>query len=382
MNKLIVILIVAVSLSCSNNKISDISDAVIEYELKRESGLSLKLITEVVVPESIFLRSSSDGKMFLVYGLDAKTKKRFVLNQFDLDLNLVKSYELPIGQGPGDISDPSSLFLDNDLLYAIEVGNRRISVFKLGNDLQLDRIEKFPESKWLLSPRISGDFSNIIYLRMEKPDSVLTPIYTAVYMSEFPSLKNETVVYVDQVGSFKADDLFSNDGKDIMDHQSLLDFFIKDENVFIVNMNDYSLIKYSIKAKTWHVKKIQYDKISMNNNLKIEFIKDMWGEKATKKYTLSDRILPISWAIPLKKGFVVLRRSDYWQASQNTMRAQYYDWDLNPLGNVDIPYFFRRNVLRATTVNEWALFIDSEQSFYLIVDTDSDWKIQKWRISE
>ena len=82
------------------------SDAKVTFNLEREIDL----------PNIFYASMDLCGDNLLINGYDTRNKKTCSIIIYDLNLNLKKSYFIPFGQGPGDISAMTFLFINENLI--------------------------------------------------------------------------------------------------------------------------------------------------------------------------------------------------------------------------------------------------------------------------
>jgi hypothetical protein len=340
------------------------SDAKVTFNLEREIDL----------PNINFASMDLCGDNLLIDGYDIRDNKVCPIHVYDLNLNLKKSYFIPWGQGPGDISDAAFLFINENLIYAIDNQNLRISIFDFSENMKLIKINRLKDVIFL--PRFSENFNYIAFSKIEQMKNWKTrcPIYCA----KFPSWEN--TCKLDEVIS---DRMFDENHREILGEAPFVDYFFKSNYLYTLDMRQYILTKTEINTRKAKKKRVNFKPIKFNVNVseKERIIKMIRGRLANPiRYILPEILVPTSWMIPLGKGFAVIRRHNFEQDKDGEVEADYFDYDLNMIGKIKMPYFFRYNSFRFPGLSYYKYY--TSNYLYTIDDTDEIWKLQKWYVDE
>jgi hypothetical protein len=84
--------------------------------------------------------------------------------------------------------------------------------------------------------------------------------------------------------------------------------------------------------------------------------------------------------IPLRKGFAIIRRHNFEQYKDGEVEADYFDYDLNMIGKIKMPYFYRYNSFRYPGYGYYKYYTGNY--LFTIEDTDENWKLKKWYVDE
>ncbi len=356
--------------SCGKEKIEiqeiteNSSDAKVTFNLEREIDL----------PNIINASMALWGDNLLINGYDMRDKKICPINIYDLNLNLIKSYSIPFGQGPGDISDMTFFFINENLIYAIDLQNFRICIFDFNANMKLIKINRLKEPIFL--PCLSENFNYIAFSKIEwiKNQKIRCPIYCA----KFPSLENPC----------KFDEVMSNNKLDknkrlILGEDPFVDYFFKNNYLYTLDMGRYIITKTELNSGKVEKKRVNFEPIKINVDVseKERIIKMLRGRRANpNEYTLPENLVPTSWMIPLGKGFAVIRRHNFEQDKDGDVEADYFDYDLNMIGKIKMPYFFRYNSFRSPGYGYFKAYAGNY--LFTIEDTDENWKLKKWYVDE
>jgi len=343
-------------------------------ENRSDAKVTFNLEREIDFPNIIIVSMDLCGDNLLINGLDIRNKKTFQINIYDLNLNLIKSYFIPWGQGPGDISDAAFLFIDENLIYAIDNQNLRISIFDFNANMKLIKINRLED--YIFLPRFSENFNYIAFSKIEwiKNQKVRCPIYCA----KFPSWENPCKF--DEVLS---KNMFDINNRNILGEDPFVDYFFKNNYLYTLNMGRYILTKTEINTGKAKKKRVNFKPIKFNVNVseKERIIKMLRGRRANpNEYILSENLVPTSWMIPLGKGFAIIRRHNFEQDKDGEIEADYFDYDLNMIGKIKMPYFFRYNSFRFPGFGYYQFY--TSNYLFTIEDTDENWMLKKWYVDE
>jgi hypothetical protein len=148
-------------------------------------------------------------------------------------------------------------------------------------------------------------------------------------------------------------------------------------------MTRYILTKTEINTRKAKKKRVNFKPIKLNVNVpeKERIIKMLMGRRANpNRYILSENLVPTSWMIPLGKGFAVIRRHNFEQDKDGEVEADYFDYNLNMIGKIKMPYFFRYNSFRYPGLSNYKYY--TSNYLFTIEDTDENWKLKKWYVDE
>jgi len=370
-NKLLLMLVLNfIFFSCGKEK-TEIQEI---NENKSDAKVTFNLEREIDLPNILYASMDLCGDNLLINGYDTRNKKTCSINIYDLNLNLKKSYFIPFGQGPGDISAMTFLFINENLIYAIDLQNLRISIFDFNADMKLIKINRLKNVFFL--PCFSENFKYIAFSKIEwiKAEKIRCPIYCA----KFPSLENTWKF--DEVLS---KNMFDKKNRIILGEHPFVDYFFKNNYLYSLDMGRYILTKTEINTRKAKKKRVNFKPIKLNVKVseKERIIKMLKGRRANpNEYLLSENLVPTSWMIPLGKGFAIIRRHNFEQDKVGEVEADYFDYDLNMIGKIKVPYFFRYNSFRYPGISYYKYY--TSNYLFTIEDTDENWKLKKWYVDE
>jgi hypothetical protein len=372
--KLLLLLVLTfIFFSCEKEKI-EIQEIT---ENKSDAKVTFTLEREIDLPNIILASMALCRDKLLINGYDIRDKKTCSINIYDLKLNLIKSYSIPFGQGPGDISTMTFLFINENLIYAIDIQNFRISSFDFNENMKLININRLKEPIYL--PCLTENSNYIAFSKMEWIRRSKEDVYRyAIYYAKFPSLKNP----------YKFDEIISHVKYDknrrlILGENPYVDYFFKNNYLYSLDMCRYILTKTELNSLKAEKIRVDFKPIIINVNAseKERIIKMLMGRQANpNEYALPESYVPTSWMIPLGKGFAVIRRHNFEQDQDGEVEADYFDYDLNMIGKIKMPYFFRYNSFRFPGLSNYKVYAGNY--LFTIEDTDENWKLKKWYVDE
>ncbi len=372
MNKKILLIIPLLILFLSHCNTEKAIEAVHIQEKNNLLDVQINLVKEVKVEQDNEILTSASlyydkaGNKIGVYG-HISPEKDLLINIFDTDLNFEKTKILKCGQGPGEVSERTFIFPYKEKIIASVHIFRKVSIF--------DKDFHFIKSDLALR---NGRFIN-------KGNHILTVrrlsgrkgISFEFYVVAYPGFKEKKLAtFGPYSNNFRRD----KKNRSIFGYFPEFDYFYKNNTIFLVNLKNYTITTYSLAGNL--LKKIIVDHkiLKVPENMKVKWIKEWLGEQCTD-VTFPDIVHPAAAAVPLGKGFVILRRKDYSMLCTDVfMEGDYFDYDLNLLGKVKIPCFFRGLV-----IIDKPIYTHHFQDGYLYTVTRGDddrFILKKWLVKE
>lgn len=372
---LLLLVLVSFFFSCGKEKFEKVEIHDIA-ENRAQAKVTFNLERKIELPNIIFASVEINGELLLISGLNMLNRETCPVNIYDLNLNLKESYFLRFGQGPADISTMTFFFLDKNLLRAIDLQNLKISIFDLNASLKFINTSRLKGIFYL--PRVSENSDYIAFSGMDWTEN--QKINCPIYCAKFPSLDDSRKI--DEVTS---GNIYDEKKRSILGKDPFVDYFFKNGYLYSLDMQRYIVTKTEINTGKAKKIRVNFAPITLSLNVSEEerIIKELRGRKATlNEYTVSENLVPTSWMVPLGKGFAIIRRQNFEQekVGEVEVEADYFDYDLNLIGKIKIPYFFRYNSFRSPGINYYQYY--SNNSFFTIEDTDDKWILKKWQVDE
>jgi hypothetical protein len=296
-----------------------------------------------------------------------------VLDIYDKELNYRLKKSLFHGQGPGDTGGGARFFKFGNRVYAPDNTQQRINLFD--QDFKFIRFVKLIEGHYPLTFIMNGDFFLCI---QEKEVGFHIKRTYVVSLFSFPNLRKKIL---HELGPFTWKE---PNGKIIMYSMDGVDYFYKQDKIYLLNMNSYQINMFDMFGKILKRIRVDVEKQKVPKEKRKPWLKSIGGFYRRNKHRLklADYIQPASYMVPLEKGFAVLRRKSYDQKCTGLVEADYFDYGLNQIiGKIQIPCFdriFRLSIGYSANTYQYRdgylylLCTDENESFYL----------EKWKVEE
>lgn len=157
--------------------------------------------------------------------------------------------------------------------------------------------------------------------------------------------------------------------------------------IYLLDKEEYRLKKMDLDGQVKIEKKIAFksrevDKETRKRWIEAEFPND---PQTLRNYDYPDEIWPVSWLLPLGNGIAVARCDSYDpDIKPGPITADYFDLDLNLLGQVQLPYFPNWNSpsYGHSLVDKTLLYRDGK--LYMLKEDNEDWLLIRYgaRIGE
>jgi hypothetical protein len=306
------------------------------------------------------------------YGYSLRQTNQKIIKKYDKDLNLKSEKEFQMGQGPGDLGGGAHFFSCGDYIYVPDNTQARINIF----DRKMNFIKFIKAPLFFLSPIFTKDGKHFVANRYVYGEN-RTSIYD-IHIVSFPELKNK------KIHSFGPCRLIDEKGMILRGDCPGFCYFIKNEKIYLLNMKTYQIMMFDLSGKMLKRIRVHVEEIPIPEKMKKVWIKDQTHPKLLNRSKFVGPVQPASWAIPMGKGFVVIRRTGYSAACEGLVDGDYFDYDLQLLGKVKFPCFHL--IYMISESNLFRVFAYDNGYVYLITqdlqETDEDINLEKWQVRE
>jgi len=153
--------------------------------------------------------------------------------------------------------------------------------------------------------------------------------------------------------------------------------------IYLLDKEEYRLKKMDLDGQVKIEKKIafkshQVDKATRRTWLEKQFPGDRRFHETTE---YADDIWPVSWLLPLGEGIAVARCDSYDpDIEPGAITADYFDLDLNLLGQVQLPYFpYWNNPIKGHILVDKTIFY-RDGKLYMLEERDEDWLLIRYGV--
>ncbi len=255
-------------------------------------------------------------------------------------------------------------------LYIVGNSNSRINIYN--KNLDYIKSVKYP---W---ERVGGPFQlmdNGHYFIGTQSNLVGKNFIVTFKLVSFPSMNEKVIFEKSMIHPY------FNKGIFLIDKKPHFSYFGKDNNIYILYMNDYQLFKYNVNGDRLKDVIVKVNKIKNQEANKKLFLEEHAKTKVgAYKLTFSDTVIPVSSLISLGKGFVVVRRKSYSTECTGIAEGDYFNYRIEFVGKVKIPCFYRIYSLLGT---KFIVSYQYDNGFlYLAHEKDEELWLEKWQVEE
>jgi len=363
------------SIHCNRDKSENIKEIVlnpkdesVDVEFTKEKSI---LFTGVNYGRLFIYNEGSNGNFYIyVSGYDSETEKKERVKKYDSDLNFISQKEFPFGQGPGDVGTGTTFCQVGDYIYGPDNVFRRVSVF----DKNFNFIKFVKMIGTVLSTTFTKDgdyFWGFESMWHQKGHTVY------LVRCIFPGLNRNRI---HRIGTYW---MWNKQKKHIVGKNPHLSFFIKKERIYFLNSADYRIIMFDMKGNKLQQVRMSVDKQRVPKEKKKEWLIEQTNPRLAKKCDLTDIIQPASWAIPLEKGFAVIKRKDYITGCRGLAEADYFDYQLNLLGKTRVPCFYQIFDLNSSYRMPESYSYQNGYLYLIYEDEEKEeYYLEKWKVEE
>ena len=356
--------------NCKNSDDSGVAEIVLE-EKSEPANVKLVFEKKVEVPGMMYASLHKAGKVVYVHGLSAEKQKKNILNIYNDDLALSSQKEFFMGMGPGDLGDGCFIFKFADHICVPDNTQMRVNIF----DKEFNFIKFVPLTKQIFLP--------VTFIRNGEYFLGTVPIYSdnsqiiyEFYIVKFPGLEMKRFHSLGPIMPWTSS---TNTKKLLIGAVPEFHYFYKDEGIYFINMDEYQLRLFDMDGKLLKKVRLNIDKKKVPENEKLSWLKDQ-SPRLLDRAILTDYIQPACWMVPLGKGFAVIRRKGYGIECNGLVEADYFDYQLNLMGKVEIPCFLRIFKLKRGYFL-WSYHYD-DGYLYLANEVDETIYLEKWKVIE
>ncbi|HLP58437.1 MAG TPA: hypothetical protein VK186_06390 [Candidatus Deferrimicrobium sp.] len=371
MKKLIILLILALLFfffNCKN------SDEIVLEENSEPFNVKLVFAKKIEVPDLAYPSVYKTGKEIFIRGFSTEKDKKIIINIYDEDLGLSAQKEFNMGMGPGDLGDGCYVYKFADHIYIPDNTQMRVNIF--------DKDFNFIKFVSLINPRFlpitfikNGEYFLGTCLNMTVP-------YQSIYQSyivKFPGLTKKQFHTLGPINTWTSNAV-SKSKKLIIGEVPQFHYFYNNEMIYFIKPDDYQLYMYDLEGKLLKKVRVNVEKKKVPEDQKIAWLKEQVSADILNRTILTDYIQPAAWMIPMAKGFAVLRRKGYSRECNGLVEADYFDYQLNLKGKIEIPCFYRIFELRSGYFTRTFQYHDGY--LYLITEMDETLYLEKWKVFE
>ncbi|MGE5343573.1 MAG: hypothetical protein ACM3SY_19050 [Candidatus Omnitrophota bacterium] len=371
-----ILILIITLIHCNKNRNSghDTSSETITIDETKAANVRLVLKASV---ESEFIAypriavSPYQNKVIL-YGLSsANESSELVAQTYDKSLRLLNKKAFLFGQGPGDVGNYNIISIGKDKLMICENSNFRVSIYdndwnyktSLRHNFEADAFEIYEDGNLFV-------FKDIIDKGYKEATCFVTGSIYDFKINRFFTT-NDYFRY-SEIGGVR---------KCLLGGSTTHSWFYRNHRIFILGCGDYRLLKFDDKGKKLKDVIVKIKKKKMDQSMSDDYFRDIGLYKSRKDFRFSDTIDPTTEIIPFAKGFVVIRRQDYFNNCNEYAEGDYFSDELKYIGKVKFPCFYNLMMISSSVRKNESNKFDNG-FLYLVQERDDKTVIEKWQVFE
>jgi hypothetical protein len=371
MSLLVVSLII--SINCNSTKECDTEEIKIN---KTKFPLIFIKEKEVKIDEVIkgiaAIKKIESSDYIFVYFLSFRNT---IVLRYNHELVLDKKFIIPYGRGPGECLSPIILGGDDNNIIVHDEIIKKYYIFN--KDFKVKKI--LNAKRYELIINYGRGFSN-------KHNTILSG-----FGSFSDSYKDEYKIIARKIEGNKIIDrliqkflIRMRTNNDLVILGRPFHFKLIDEHIFILKTDEYHIIKKDLNGKI--LKQIKIGNVKKNKfaeSDRREWVKES-GQKRPERFIYPEDLWSACWIMELKDGFAIGRRMNYKPIAVEWIEADYFDFDLNYIGTINVPGFPQWNDPYIGQIKVDFLFNFQANNLFSIVVKETgegeDFLLTRWRI--
>ncbi len=300
--------------------------------------------------------------------------KKFEIRKYNHQLEYLRTHEFFTGLGPGDFVGEPHFYQCGDFILAPAGAQWRINIF----DKQYNFIKYVSLGGPMGAARFSRDGKYVAGFCITNYKSGYNTVELNLYT--FPEVEKilKYAVYSHEIYEGRK-------RRDIVDIYPNLGVFFKQGELYLLNTVDYTITRFDLDGKITKRARVPFTKKEIPEDKRKAWLIDHVGERRTRGpgCNFLDGIPPASTAVPLGKGFLVVRRIDYSTGCRGMAEADYIDYGMTSFVKTSVPCFERIYDL----TRYYPLMTHQYKNGYLYLVKSSEAKedlflLEKWRVIE
>jgi len=360
---------------CSRETQPEVEEIVLE-EKSEPANVKFVFEKKVEVPDMAYPSLHTTGKELYVLGFSTEKHKKVILNIYNEALELCSQKEFNIGKGPGDLGTGCFIFKFDDRIYFPDNTQMRVNIF----DNEFNFIKFVPLTKQIFLPVTFIKNGNYFLGTTPGVTKKVKNIYHS-YIVQFPGLSKKPFHTLGPMNTWSSSSLTAP-RKYVYGSIPDFHYFYKNEKIYFIKMDDYQLSLFDMEGQLLKKARVNVEKKKVPKEKKIPWLNEIRGRLPLEKVDLTDHIQPAGWMIPLDKGFAVVRKKGYGTRCKGMVEADYFDYQLNPMGKLEVPCFYRIYRLR----RGYFVWVCQYQDGYLYLINEDEgnetFYLEKWKVTE
>lgn len=364
---MIVLVLFVFSTHCGQGQNPDVYEETLD-EVTGPVNVTFSLENRIPLPNLNYANLFVADNIIYTYG-HSMTEKKKLVEVYEKNLNFLWTKSLNFGQGPGEDGGGTQFFVYGDSIYAPDNTLKRVSIFD--RDLNFIKFVKMGSSYYPATFIKNGEW----FICAEGMPSRDRKRCLRFNLVAFPSMKRKVIFELEPFSEFDSNKRL------IVSEAPGIHYFYRNERLYFINMKTYVITVYDLGGNAVKRIKVNTPGKKVPPEMREQWLKEILGEYYRKsKFIITEHIQPASFMIPLKKGFVVIRRDSYSLSCSGHVEGDFFDYDLKLVGKLKFPCIY--GLFRASTGYPSRTFQYDNGRLYLINTDGDEFFLEKWKVEE
>ncbi len=361
-----IIVLAIFSLSFCNNRSSKLNPIKISFP-NEKAPVKFVFEKKIEIKDIMYNSVYAWDNNLIVYGFSGNNT---IIYEYDKDLQILRTHEFKKGQGLGELGRFPVFILCDKYWYVPDNTQCRISIF----DKDFRFIKYLKENQPYPTPIFIDNCKRLLYVAAKWMDIKNMQFFIKVV--KLPQMKERVVFSTPPISLYERQKIILGKGS--------FHYFYHKGKIYYLEMASYTLALLNMKGKPEKTIEVKFKKIPTRRERIKKWLKEYKFHRIDR-FTFPSYIYPVSWMLPLAKGFIVVRRKNYSQTCKDFAEGDYYDYKLNPVGKTKVPCFsgifrlssgnfFYGNLTRSLSGNHLYLLREDEKLAKTF--------LEKWRVKE
>jgi len=293
---------------------------------------------DVIYRGRMFFQSNIDIPGYIYCGF-LNASNDLEIWQLNEDLQIKSKYKVKYGQGPGEALNLRFIGVDKQEIIGYDLLSKRLLFWD--RDFSKCRMKKeiiWPSEKYSNSISYSPISGSVMALEKKINGGDLFKANLELTLRKL--IDKDKSICIHKIDKWKFSEMRA-DGKLHFWLSIPLHSIIYKDYIFVINLKDYYLYKYTLKGKLLRSIGVTFPRKTFNSTQLKKSIKAELPQynRDYSQLHLPETLWPACWILPLGDGIAVGRRGNYGPSDIKWINCDYFDMNLQYRGRIKIPAF-------------------------------------------
>ncbi len=387
--KIVMIVIVLFAfVSCKRNKdfcekfykvkVDNVEPQLIEINDNLKAPFHLKEVKRVEIPLGGYpkwVKTPNENELILLCSKGEKGGHGVLF--YDNELNLTKRKIIKNGEGPGEVTRYPFLLGSKNKLFLINNIRNRLTILDYNfNILEEKKYNNKGAGMWGFAMYLIKNNTEILHLS----DVWKEKLRFGNKKKSHDSYAMRTLNIKDcSINILRSEDIM-NDTKRRWMFGIGVHWTVHNNFIYFVDLKDYIVSKMDFNGKVLKKIKIEHEEKEFSQDQLDKWRIEQKGDPSSaKKWSFPKKLWSASFICKIKDGFAIGRREDYSPKEREYITADYFTWDMEYKGKINLPLYGFSNFPVIEERVDYRSFY-KEPYFYTVKEDEEADFIIKWDI--